>query len=65
MTTSGGKSPGAAGTRSFLQAIESLLEESFSPKADYLTPSVKAFGDLAVADRFFSNPETGCAGCRR
>jgi hypothetical protein len=48
--SSGGKSPGATWAGSFLQACQSLLEETLSPLADHLTARVKPRGDLIVVD---------------
>src|SRR5260370_6277425 len=47
-TTSGGKDPGAARARAFLQAREALLEKALAPQADHFAPGRQRRGDLIV-----------------
>jgi hypothetical protein len=47
-TSSGGKNPGAARAREFLQASEPVFEETLAPHADDLAPGVEPSGDLIV-----------------
>jgi hypothetical protein len=49
-TSSGGKSPGAAGAWAVFQTGQPFFEESFSPAADDLAPSAEAIGDLIVGE---------------
>jgi len=50
MTSSGGKTGRAPGTRKVIQALESFLEEAFAPLADDLTWERDARGDLVITE---------------
>lgn len=47
-TTSGGKNPGAARARSFLQASQAFVEEAFAPKADHVASHGERGSDLVI-----------------
>jgi hypothetical protein len=51
-TSSGGKNPGAARARQFVQAGEAVFEETLPPHADDLAPGVESGGDLIVGQAF-------------
>jgi hypothetical protein len=46
--SSGGKTPGPARTRTFFQAGQALLEESFAPLTDDFPTGIQATGNLII-----------------
>ena len=64
-TSSGGKSPGAAGPWAVFQTGQPFFEESFSPAADDLAPSAEAIGDLIVGEALLGEEHHLGAGYRK
>jgi hypothetical protein len=48
MTTSGGKSPGAARARELVQAFEALFEKPLAPQPDNFAWRIETVSDLIV-----------------
>src|SRR5208283_6154404 len=51
-TTSGGKRPGAARSREFLQASQAFGEESLAPQADHFAACIQAPGNFIIGQSF-------------